>query len=215
MPAREWTAVAAAAQSALDDLEQVMHAVAGDIRDGVPAYAMVSDDELAKTLTPNVKAVLLALRDRRRLLPAELAGFTNTVEQRARDGVALDDYLSGIAFGEVGIWEQVALRAEVLPDDALAEARVAYQETGTETEAAFRKLPGVPIRILSATQSADCDPATAVCRKRNAALVRLQKQWLSLSPTAVQVKVEAGHDLPQEATEAVVAEIMTALTQAR
>lgn len=120
--ARDWTAVAGAAQAALDDLEQVMHVVAGAIRDSVPAYALVPDDELTKTLLPNVRAVLLALRDRRHLQPGELAGFTATVEQRARDGVAIDDYLSGIAVGEVGIWEQVALRTKGTPDDALAEA---------------------------------------------------------------------------------------------
>jgi pimeloyl-ACP methyl ester carboxylesterase len=91
---------------------------------------------------------------------------------------------------------------------------IAYQETLPETEAAFRKLPGIPIRIVTAMRSADCDPATAACRQRNLALADLQKQWLRLSPTAVQVRVDAGHDLPEEATDRVLTEVMTALAAA-
>jgi pimeloyl-ACP methyl ester carboxylesterase len=90
-----------------------------------------------------------------------------------------------------------------------------YQATGPETEAAFRKLPGIPIRILSASESAECDPAQAACRRLRAAAVQLQKQWLRLSPTAVQRVVKAGHELPNEATDIVVSEIEAALAQAR
>ncbi|HUR51317.1 MAG TPA: hypothetical protein VMZ11_04255, partial [Mycobacteriales bacterium] len=75
-------------------------------------------------------------------------------------------------------------------------------------------LPGIPIRILSAAQSAECDPAQAACRRLRAAAVKLQKQWLRLSPTAVQVTVDAGHDLPNDATDVVLREIMTALAAA-
>jgi hypothetical protein len=48
-----------------------------------------------------------------------------------------------------------------------------------------------------------------------AAAVQLQKQWLRLSPTAVQRVVKAGHELPNEATDIVVSEIEAALAQAR
>ena len=89
-----------------------------------------------------------------------------------------------------------------------------YQATGAETEAAFRQLPGIPIRIVSALQSADCEATTAACRQRNIALADLQKQWLRLSPTAVQIRVDAGHDLPSDETDKVLSEIMTALAVA-
>ena len=63
-------------------------------------------------------------------------------------------------------------------------------------------------------QSAECDATTAACKARNVALADLQKQWLRLSPTAVQIRVDAGHYLPGEATDTVLREIMTALSAA-
>ena len=98
------------------------------------------------------------------------------------------------------------------PDNA---ERIAYQETLPETEAAFRTLPGIPIRILSATQpDPGCDLSAALCAKQVALAVRLQRQWLRLSPTAVQVKVASTHDISEQATDVAVREILTALRSA-
>ncbi|HUR52474.1 MAG TPA: alpha/beta hydrolase [Mycobacteriales bacterium] len=111
-----------------------------------------------------------------------------------------------------------AQRAEEIAGDKWDAAdnveNIDYQATGAETEAAFRRLPGIPIRIITAMRSAECDPATAACRRRNEAVADLQRQWLRLSPTAVQVRLDAGHDLPEDATDAVLAEILTALAAA-
>lgn len=84
------------------------------------------------------------------------------------------------------------------------------RKIAAETEAAVRPLPGIPIRILSATKSADCD-GEARCDALRALSVELQKQWLKLSPTAVQIPVDAGHDLHEDVPDIVLREIETAL----
>jgi pimeloyl-ACP methyl ester carboxylesterase len=91
---------------------------------------------------------------------------------------------------------------------------VAYQETLGETERAFRKLPGIPIRILSATRNDDCDRPASECARRIALSVQLQRQWLRLSDTAVQVKVASGHNMQRDAEDTVRAEILRALAVA-
>ena len=50
--------------------------------------------------------------------------------------------------------------------------------------------------------------------RRNVELADLQKQWLRLSPTAVQVRLDAGHDLPHDASDEVLVQITTALATA-
>lgn len=94
------------------------------------------------------------------------------------------------------------------------DENIDYQSTAAEDEDAFRTLPGIPIRILSAAQSYECAEVNDACRTLRARLVELQKQWLKLSPTAQQVVVDAGHNLPSEATDIVVGEIEAALGQA-
>lgn len=89
-----------------------------------------------------------------------------------------------------------------------------YQRTSAEDEQAFRTLPGIPIRIVSAQQSYECDRTEKSCRELQQATVELQKQWLKLSPTAQQRVVDAPHDLPNEATDVVLEEILAALAEA-
>lgn len=88
--------------------------------------------------------------------------------------------------------------------------RIDNRKIAAETKAAVRTLPGIPIRILSATKSAPCDGEPR-CDAMRALSVELQSQWLKLSPTAVQVKVEAGHDLHEDVPDVVLREIETAL----
>lgn len=90
---------------------------------------------------------------------------------------------------------------------------VDHVKIAAEIEAAVRPLPGIPIRILSATRSGDCDGEPG-CEKLRALSVTLQKQWLKLSPTAVQVPVDGGHDLHEDASAVVLREIETALAAA-
>ncbi len=89
-----------------------------------------------------------------------------------------------------------------------------YQNTAAEDEDTFRTLPGIPLRIVSAQQSYECDRTEDSCRRLQARTVELQKQWLHLSPTARQRVVDAPHDLPNEAGAAVLEEILAALDEA-
>ncbi|HUR73010.1 MAG TPA: alpha/beta hydrolase, partial [Sporichthya sp.] len=89
-----------------------------------------------------------------------------------------------------------------------------YENAAAEDEAAFRTLPGIPIRIVSAQRSYDCDQTQASCRQLQARTVELQKQWLQLSPTARQRVVDSTHDVVFDATDVVVEEILAALDEA-
>ncbi len=108
----DWTQVATAAQRTLDDLPQVVVEVGRVIRDRVPEYALVSEDQLRAATTRNVRDLLQAMRDRRQLTPAELADFTATVEERARNGVPVDEYLRAVTTAEAEMWEQLWQRSD-------------------------------------------------------------------------------------------------------
>src|SRR5690348_11719034 len=94
--ATDWTAVAGAAQATLEDLEVVAKAAGAVIRERIPDYEAVSDEELTAAIVRNVGDYLQALRDRRHMTSSELEHFATTVEERAQHRVAIDDYLQAI-----------------------------------------------------------------------------------------------------------------------
>jgi hypothetical protein len=105
--------VALAARATLDDLDEVLVAVARAIREDVPEYAFVTDEQLHHATHRNITAILRAWAERRMLTQDELKGFEETVEERARSGVPLDEYLHAVSVGEATAWEQVMGHASV------------------------------------------------------------------------------------------------------
>jgi len=99
-------------------------------------------------------------------------------------------------------------------DDEENTEHIDFENLAAEIEASVQPLPGVPIRILSATQAPDC-PAEWDCRLIIEKSIEFQEQWLQLSPDAVQVLVEGGHNLHEDNPQAVTAEILTALEESR
>jgi pimeloyl-ACP methyl ester carboxylesterase len=113
-----------------------------------------------------------------------------------------------------------AQRAEYLRLDAWDNPdnveRIDYQATNGEVERRVHPLPGIPIVVVTATRSFDCEGLTpATCARDRAEATRLQRQWLQLSPTAVQRTVDTTHDLVEEDPDAVVSAILAALADAR
>lgn len=104
-------AVSVAARATLEDLDTVLAAVATAIREGVPEYAYVTDEQLRNATRRNISAILRAWAERRPLTPDELKGFEETVEERARNGVPLDEYLHAVTVGEATAWEQLVAHA--------------------------------------------------------------------------------------------------------
>jgi len=112
----------------------------------------------------------------------------------------------------LGVLLSAADYAAMRADDAWAQATLA------ETVALIHPLPGMPIRILTATQAEpDCFPGKGpdFCAQLAQLSTEFQADWLTLSPTAVRVLVDAGHDLPNLAVDIVVAQIDLALKDAR
>jgi len=112
----------------------------------------------------------------------------------------------------LGVLLSPAEYAAMKADDAWAQATLA------ETVALIHPLPGIPIRILTATQAElDCFPGKTpdFCRQIVDLDIGFQADWLTLSPTAVRVLVDAPHDLPNQAVDIVVAQIDLALKDAR
>jgi hypothetical protein len=120
--AADWTSVADAAQAALDDLAVVVRDISKVVRERVPEYRLVSEEQLHAAVARNVRDLLVALRDRRHLLATELADFTVTVEERARNGVPVDDYLLAVSIAEGALWDEVCRRAVKMSDSQRAEA---------------------------------------------------------------------------------------------
>jgi len=117
-----WRPISDAAKATLEDLDAVMVDVMRVIRERVPEYAYVPDDELRASSTRNIRSLLQALMERRQLGPSELDFFAHTVEDRARRGVPIDEYLSAVLAAEAEMWEQVWRRAEKVPEGRRAEA---------------------------------------------------------------------------------------------
>ena len=99
-------------------------------------------------------------------------------------------------------------------DDAGNTEHIDFEQFTAEIEQSVRPLPGVPIRILSATQASGC-PAEWDCALMIERSIEFQKQWLELSPDAVQVLVEGGHNLHEDNPEAVTSEIQRVLDESR
>ena len=103
--------VALAAFATLDDLDAVLVEVATAIRERVPEYAYVTDEQLHHATHRNISAIVRAWAERRPLTADELKGFEETVEERARSGVPLDEYLHAVTVGEATAWEQLVAHA--------------------------------------------------------------------------------------------------------
>ena len=99
-------------------------------------------------------------------------------------------------------------------DDEENVEHIDFGNLATEIEESVHPLPGVPIRILSATQAPGC-PTEWDCELLIEKSIESQQQWLQLSPDAEQILVEGGHNLHEDNPEAVTAEILTALEEAR
>ena len=91
------------------------------IREQVPEYAYVTDEQLRHATERNIKALLCAWGERRLLTQDELKGFEETVEERARNGVPLDEYLHAVTVAEAMVWDHVVARttAPLLPEQVL------------------------------------------------------------------------------------------------
>jgi hypothetical protein len=118
----DWQEVRRAAQLTLDDLPAVIREVTRVIRETVPEYALVSEEQLSAATTRNITDLLTALRDRRHLTADELEHFSSTVEERARNGVAVEEYLLAVGTAEAEIWEQLWRRAEGISEQRRLEA---------------------------------------------------------------------------------------------
>ncbi|MCW2966854.1 MAG: hypothetical protein JWM71_626, partial [Solirubrobacteraceae bacterium] len=70
----------------------------------------------------NISALLCAWSDRRPLTTDELKGFEETVEERARAGVPLDEYLHAVTVAEAMVWDEVVARATPLLPEQVLEA---------------------------------------------------------------------------------------------
>ncbi len=99
-------------------------------------------------------------------------------------------------------------------DDEGNTEHIDFENFAADFEETVHPLPGVPIRILSATKAPDC-PAEWDCALIIEKSIEFQKQWLELSPDAVQVLVEGGHNLHEDNPEAVIREIRKALEDSR
>lgn len=107
----DWQDVVGAVRRLQGDLDGVLREIARTIRDELPEYALVTEEQLTEATSRNIRDVLTALSERRLLTPAELQDFTLTVQERARDGVPIEQYLQALALAEVEVWEQLARRA--------------------------------------------------------------------------------------------------------
>lgn len=106
-----WAAVTASAKALLEELPSLIKHLGRVIRERVPGYSAVSDEQLSAATTRNIRDLLLSLRDRRPLTHEELADFTATVEERARNGVPVDEYLTAVTTAEAELWDQLWKRA--------------------------------------------------------------------------------------------------------
>lgn len=89
-----------------------------------------------------------------------------------------------------------------------------FADVGRETEDAVHPLPGIPIRILTASLLPDCPFPPAQCTAIIDASVELQAQWLQLSPTATRRVIESGHVVHQEVPDLVLEEVTKAWGEA-
>jgi hypothetical protein len=77
----------------VDDVDALAERIAERFRAGLPTYAQLSDDEVRQGLLETTVQLAHAMRERRGLDPAELAGLEEHGERRARQGVGLEELL--------------------------------------------------------------------------------------------------------------------------
>jgi pimeloyl-ACP methyl ester carboxylesterase len=99
-------------------------------------------------------------------------------------------------------------------DDEWNVEHIDFENFSAEVEDSVHPLPGVPIRILSATQAPEC-PSEWDCELIVEKSIEFQEQWLQLSPDAEQILVEGGHNLHEDNPQAVTKVILTALQESR
>ncbi|MDP9101491.1 MAG: helix-turn-helix domain-containing protein [Actinomycetota bacterium] len=140
-----WAAVASAAQAALADIDGITAEAGVAVRERVPEYAYVSDEQLWAASRRNLMSLLTALMERRALNDAELRVFADTVEERARNGVPLDEYLLAVTTAEASMWDRLwASMAQTVPAEQMLQAfalRFANVKTVTRvTATAHRRI---------------------------------------------------------------------------
>jgi pimeloyl-ACP methyl ester carboxylesterase len=108
-------------------------------------------------------------------------------------------------------WAEFMGDGEQWDDEGNIE-HIDFENFAAEIEGSVHPLPGVPIRILTATQAPDC-PTEWNCELIIEKSIESQEQWLQLSPDAEQILVEGGHNLHEDNPAAVTEEIMTALEE--
>ena len=123
--------------------------------------------------------------------------------------------LSRTLYRELTKSQRREFAAEDAWDAASNVEHMPFADIGQETETAVRPLPGIPIRILTASLLPDCPFPPEQCNRIIDASVDLQEQWLQLSPTATRRVVESGHVMHQEVPDIVLAEVISALREAR
>jgi hypothetical protein len=112
----DWQDVADAVDRVLEDLPAVLAEVHRVIRDRVPEYALVTEEQLGQATFRNIRDILTALKERRHLTPKELDDFTTTVEERAHNGVPIEQYLQAVSTAEAEVWDQLVRRAASISD---------------------------------------------------------------------------------------------------
>lgn len=122
--------------------------------------------------------------------------------------------LSRTVFRELTDRQLRDFQAEDAWDSPSNVEHLQYADIGHETESAVHPLPGIPIRVLSASLLPDCPFPTEQCTRIIDASIALQKQWLQLNPTASQRVVESGHVMHQEVPDIVREEVTAALDSA-
>ncbi len=117
-------------------------------------------------------------------------------------------------FRELTKSQRQEFEAEDAWDSASNVEHMAFADIGRETESAVHPLPGIPIRILTASLLPDCPFPPEECTRIIDASVELQEQWLQLSPTATRRVVESGHVMHQDVPDVVLEEVTKALGEA-
>jgi DNA-binding PucR family transcriptional regulator len=153
----DWDGVVAAVDAVLADFDTVIKTVNQAIRDRIPAYVYVTDEQLTAATSRNIRAILNALKERRYLRASELADFEKTVEERARNGVPVDEYLLAVSTAEASAWEQLWERAGRVSAERRLEAWALRFANITEvdrvTTKAHRRIELVTAREENAKRS--------------------------------------------------------------
>lgn len=157
MTGSDWDGIVAAVDAVLADFDAVIKNVNQAIRDRIPAYVYVTDEQLTAATSRNIRAIFNALKERRYLRAAELADFEKTVEERARNGVPVDEYLLAVSTAEASAWEQLWERAGPVSAERRLEAWALRFANVTEvdrvTTKAHRRIELVTAREENAKRS--------------------------------------------------------------